>query len=236
MALTFSSKGSGDSKRVSPGSHFAVCDMVVFLGLQRVEGKFTKDAIQLYIRFEVPAERWEFEQDSEKKDGPAVIGRVFTASMHRKAALRKLLESWRGKAFTDDEANCFDISTVLGVSAMLTVTENENGGKIYSNLTGISALPKGCPKVKPELPLRYYAPIDGTNTQQTPLEEFPQWIQDKVNAQLTHTGPKREIKPGPDKDGRYDFGDDVSNIDTTPVPVEAYDNVATEYSEEDIPF
>src|ERR1035437_7424145 len=103
--LTFSSKGSGDAKRVSPGSHFAVCDMVIFLGMQEVGGQFPKTCQQIYVRFEVPAEHWTYEKDGKPAEGPAVIGRTFTASMHKKAALRKSLESWRGKTFMDDEAS-----------------------------------------------------------------------------------------------------------------------------------
>ena len=73
--------------------------MVVFLGLQEVGGAFPKTCQQIYVRFEIPNERWEFEKDGKKQDGPAVIGRTFTASMHKKAGLRKQL---RRLAWEDD--------------------------------------------------------------------------------------------------------------------------------------
>ena len=197
MPLCFSSKGSGDSKRVSPGSHFAACDMVIFLGLQEVGGQFPKTCQQIYIRFEIPAERWEFEKDGKKTDGPAVIGRTFTASMHKKAALRKVLESWRGKEFTEDEASAFDVSKILAASCMLTVTEKESGGTIYSNITGVSAMPKGSAIVRPELPLRYYAPDDTAC-----FEALPEWLRDKITTQKTAL-PAASYQPKPEW---YDYG------------------------------
>ena len=211
MPLVFSSKGSGNSKRVSPGSHFAVCDMVIFLGMQEVGGMFPKLAQQIYVRYEVPAERWAYEKDGKQAEGPAVIGRFFTASMHKKAALRKGLEGWRGKTFTEDEASTFDVATILGKACMLTVTESESGGNIYSNISGMSSLPKGSASVKAELPLRYYAPDD-----MTCFESLPEWIRDKIKAQKLN----RSEQPPADFDQS--------------VPTDAYNDAFI--TDDDIPF
>ena len=211
MPLVFSSKGSGNSKRVSPGSHFAVCDMVIFLGMQEVGGMFPKLAQQIYVRYEIPAERWSYEKDGKQMEGPAVIGRTFTASMHKKAALRKGLESWSGKTFTEDEASAFDVATILGKACMLTVTESESGGNIYSNISGMSSLPKGSASVKAELPLRYYAPDD-----MTCFESLPEWIRDKIKAQKLN----RSEQPPADFDQS--------------VPTDAYNDAF--FTDDDIPF
>jgi hypothetical protein len=208
MPLYFSSKGSGDSKRVSPGTHFAVCDMVVFLGLQQTSGNFPKVVQQLYVRFEIPTERWDFEKDGKKRSGPAVIGQTFTASMHKKANLRKQLAAWRGKAFTDEEADAFDVSKILGKSCMLSVTENESGGVVYSNISSFSALPKGSKLVQPELPLRYYAPDDTAC-----FETLPEWIKEKIKGQLSSKPP---TPPSANQAG--DEWDQQA-------PIEAYENV-----------
>ena len=219
MPLTFSTKGSGDVKRVSPGSHFAVCDQVVFLGLQEVGGMFPKTCHQIYIRFEIPAERWEFEKDGKKQDGPAVIGRIFTASMHKKASLRKQLEGWRGKEFTEDEAGSFDVASILGKPCMLTVTEKESGGNIYSNITGVSQMPKGSAKVTAEFPLRYYAPDD-----QACFESLPEWLRDKITNQ---------IKPEMVNQSKQ-----TTDYDPDQPPVDSYENdyANPEITDGDIPF
>jgi hypothetical protein len=128
--LTFSAKGGGgDFKRVPKGSHIAVCNMVVFLGLQPGSGMYPDAKNQLFIRWEVPAERVDYEKDGKKMEGPIVIGKTYTASMSEKANLRKDLESWRGESFSDESAEVFDVSTILGKGCMLSVVETTKGDK-----------------------------------------------------------------------------------------------------------
>ena len=62
--------------------------------------------------------------------------------MNEKANLRKHLEGWRGKNFTDAEAEDFDLASVLGKPCMLIVSESENGGKTYSNIASVGPMPK----------------------------------------------------------------------------------------------
>src|ERR1700722_12475978 len=81
MSLTYGTGGGGDYKRIPPGSHIAVCDIVADVGLQ--ESAFYGTKRKVYVRFEVPAERWEYEKDGKKAVGPGVIGAFFTASMHK---------------------------------------------------------------------------------------------------------------------------------------------------------
>jgi len=180
---------------------------------------FPKTCHQIYIRFEIPAERWEFEKDGKKQDGPAVIGRIFTASMHKKASLRKQLEGWRGKEFTEDEAGSFDVASILGKPCMLTVTEKESGGNIYSNITGVSQMPKGSAKVTAEFPLRYYAPDD-----QACFESLPEWLRDKITNQ---------IKPEMVNQSKQ-----TTDYDPDQPPVDSYENdyANPEITDGDIPF
>jgi hypothetical protein len=175
MALTFSSKGTSNFKQCPAGTHLAVCDQVVFLGLQPGFGQDADPKPQIYIRFEIAALRVEYEKDGKQLSGPQVIGRTYTASMHKKANLRIMLESWRGKTFTEQEANEFDISKILGASAMIGVIQKESGGNIYSNIGTISGLPAGVPKPKLENPLVLYTgevPADVVN--------LPEWLQKKI--------------------------------------------------------
>lgn len=174
--------GSSNTKRIPPGLHLAVCDMVVDVGLQ--ESMFgTKQKV--YIRFEVPSERWKFEKDGLQQEGPGVIGAFFTASMHRNATLRKRLEGWRSKPFTEDEAKAFDITTLLGKSCMLSVQESDAGDQIYSNIVGISPLPKGMNPTHAELPLLAY----GGDVRDT-FDRLPEWIKKKIEGQVPP--PQRE--------------------------------------------
>lgn len=180
MALTFkASAGSGDFKSVPAGSHIAVCNLVADLGLQPGSGMYPSPKHQVYIRFEVPAERVQYERDGKQLDGPVVIGNVYTASMHEKANLRKSLEGWRGRKFTDEEAERFDVASILGKPCMLSVIQNEKNGKIYSNIAGISSLPKGIAAPKPESDLLYYA-----DDYRDHFNKLPEWLRKKIDSQL----------------------------------------------------
>src|SRR5690349_18426253 len=128
--------GGGDFTPVPAGTHFAVCDQVVDLGKQRIVSQMYGESIkhQVYIRWQIPAERVEWEVDGAKKEGPAVIGKTYTVSLGDKANLRKDLQAWRGKPFTPDELRGFDIAKLLGVPATITVTHTEKDGKTYANV------------------------------------------------------------------------------------------------------
>lgn len=199
MPLTFKVTGSGDFKSVPAGSHIAVCNLVADCGLQPGSQAYPTPKQQLYIRFEVPAERVDYEKDGKKLNGPVVIGAFFTASMHEKATLRKRLESWRGRKFTDEEAGNFDVSTILGKACMLTVVENVVGDRVYANIDSISPLPKGVPAPSAENPLLYFA-----EDEQTQFAALPEWLAKKINGQL-----ERKPDPQPNHHGAEITDDDI---------------------------
>ena len=74
MAINASDSGGGkDFKKVPPGCHFAICNMVVDLGIQRTEFKGqAKSQHKVYIRWEVPDERITYEKDGKTIEGPSV--------------------------------------------------------------------------------------------------------------------------------------------------------------------
>lgn len=174
--------GGGDFTPVPEGTHFAVCDMVVDLGKQRTT--YMGDTTikhQVYIRWQIPAERTEWtDGEGVKHEGPMVIGKVYTASLGEKANLRKDLQAWRGKTFTEEELKKFELSAVIGAPATISVTHKpkETGG-VYSNVTSIGGLPKGMPK--PEL--EGEGLLYGDDEPQG-YECLPKWLKEKVDAQV----------------------------------------------------
>lgn len=182
MPLNYkASAGTGDFHLVPAGSHIAVCDIVADLGIQPGSGLYPKPKRQVHIRFELPNERVDFEKDGKRQQGPAVIGRTYTASMNEKANLRHHLESWRGRQFTDEEAEGFDVSAILGKPCMLTIIHTQKDGKTYANIAGIGGLPKGVsPKgILPEMLPVYFAP-DSLST----YNQLPEWMRKKIDAQI----------------------------------------------------
>lgn len=213
MPLSYKATGGGgDYKSLSSGSHIAVCNMVVDLGIQPGSGMYPDPKRQVLIRFEAPNERIEYEKDGKKSEGPIVISKTFTASMHEKANLRKQLESWRGKKFTDEEAENFDVSSILGATCMLSVVETEKGDKVYSNITSIGALPKGFPKQASENKLIFYS-----EEEDAMYNDLPDWIKKKVDGQI------RSAKPKPD------YSDSAANFDPSRPD-------SLEITDDDIPF
>jgi hypothetical protein len=201
MALTLpvGGSGNGDFKRAPAGSHIAVCNLVADCGLQPGSQAFPSPKRKIYLRFEIPGERVEYEKDGKQVEGPLTIGSFYTASMNEKATLRKHLEGWRGKGFTDAEAAAFDVSKLLGQACMLSVIETESGGKTYSNIQNIGKLPKGIPVPQAENKLLYYA-----DDEPGQFGDLPKWLQEKIDGQLTPAKPAANETHG----SNDDFGAD----------------------------
>lgn len=202
MPLTFKTGGSAvDFKPVPAGTHIAVCDQVVYLGIQPGSGMYPKSKPQVWIRFQLPSEQIEFERDGKKLTGPRVIGKTYTASMNEKANLRHDLESWRGKGFTDEEAEKLDVAGLLSKVCMLSVTHITKGDKIYANITSLGKLMKGIdPKtilIDPKTPAIYYGP-DATDT----YAKLPKWLCEKIDGQILE---KPAAQSNPDSDDGSDF-------------------------------
>ncbi len=198
------STGGQDFEPIPSGSHIAVCDIVADIGLQPGSALYPKPKQQVYIRFELPNERVPLQ---DGKTGPAVIGNFYTASMNEKANLRHHLESWRGKQFTDEEAEDFDIAAILGKPCMITVMHVKKGDKTYANIAGIGGLPKGISPntIKPELPTLYYAP-DNLGT----YGQLPEWLRTKIDAQILPDPPatKEEMPDYPSHEDSMAITDD----------------------------
>lgn len=79
-----------------------------------------------------------------RTDGtPFIISRRFGLSLHEKAALRQFLQAWRGRPFTQEELDLFDLRKLLSAPALLNIMHTERAGKQYANIASISPLPKG---------------------------------------------------------------------------------------------
>lgn len=135
--MTVTESGNQDFELHPAGAFAARCFKLIDLGTQAGEwqGKATASRKLLLS----------FETDELMADGrPFTISRRFTLSLAETAALRKFLESWRGRAFTPDELkNGFDLRKLLGAPCLINLTHSERAGKTYANIASISPLPKG---------------------------------------------------------------------------------------------
>ena len=138
-----------DFAKVEPGTYMARCYSMVELG--HIDTEFNgekKKAHKVMLTWELPEEMAVFNED--KGPEPYSVSKTYTLSMHEKSTLRKDLESWRGKGFTELEAAKFDITKLLGVPCLLTITHQpgkQDPTKTYVTVSSISRLMKGqqCP-------------------------------------------------------------------------------------------
>jgi hypothetical protein len=142
MSFYVEDKG-GSFERCPEGMHMGRCYRIVDLGTQKSEymGQ-TKYLHKIMLGWEIHG----INQDGspiKMNDGrPFAIFKNYTLSWSEKANLRLDLQSWRGKAFTQEEMRRFDLQTVLGAWCMLNIIERPGkDGKTYTNVAGVSPVP-----------------------------------------------------------------------------------------------
>jgi hypothetical protein len=102
-------------------------------------------------------------------------GNRYTLSLGKKANLRKDLDAWRGKAFTDEELkNGFDLENLIGANCQLGIVHRTTENGTYANMSTIAPLLKGMPKIEP---LNYVRmkdrPNEGQETETSDDDDLP---------------------------------------------------------------
>jgi hypothetical protein len=209
MAITATDSGGKDFKKVPPGCHFAICNMVVDLGIQQTTFKNqAKQQHKIYLRWEVPDERVTYEKDGKEVEGPCSIGATYTLSLSEKANLRKVLENWRGRPFTQDELKGFDVTTIAGKCCQIMVQHEDANGKTYANVTGVMGTSRDqkerARNAKSEVGVIVYS-LDDPDPEIH--ERLPNWIKEKLQERIAPPSAKAAsaLPAGSDED----FDDDI---------------------------
>lgn len=185
---------------VPSGNHIARCISMIQIGTIREEsGKYAgKEMHKVRLSWETPNEKHDFGKGLQ----PFTVSKEFTLSMNEKATLRKMLESWRGKAFTEDQAMAFDITALLGKPCMLSVIHKTSGkGNEYADISSIATLPKGidCP---PQINPTQLLSFDEWN--ETVFESLPDFLKNKIKSSKEYAklmNPQTtEVKPSVESD------------------------------------
>lgn len=140
-------KASESSFSPAPeGLHQAVCVDVVDLGMQETPWG-PKHKVEL---------RWQLDQVDpvSAQKGTArryMVTNRYTLSLSEKATLRHHLEAWRGKRFTHEELEGFDLEVLVGINCQLQVVHNvKSEGRVWAAVQAIVPLGKGMAKLEPE--------------------------------------------------------------------------------------
>lgn len=129
-------KKGGNFMPAPEGVHDAVCVDVVDLGWIEVnwQGKISKSH-KIRIAWELDKEMPK-DENGESKGRFIVTGR-YTFSMDKKSNLRKMLKSWRGRDFTKEEMDGFDLEKIIGVPCQIVVSHNDKDGTTYANIESV---------------------------------------------------------------------------------------------------
>lgn len=208
MAILATDSGGKDFKKVPAGCHFAICNMVVDMGVQETTFKGqAKTQHKVYVRWEVPDERVTYEKDGKEHEGPCGIGATYTLSLSEKANLRKVLENWRGVPFTQEELRGFDITTIAGKCCQIMVQHETVNGKTYANVTGVMGISKDqrerARNAKPENDVLVFSIGD---SDQATFERLPNWLKEKIEGRVMPQAVKTANAAAPAGD---DFDDDI---------------------------
>jgi hypothetical protein len=143
-----SSNTSSDFKLPPAGSFLARLYRIIDIGTQTTEwmGK-KKMQRKIIAMFELHGEDNDGQPLQTAEGKPLIVSKRYTLSLDEKATLRKDLEAWRGKAFTQEELDGFNLEVLLGKCCMVNVTHSTYDGKEYANIANISQVPSALKKL-----------------------------------------------------------------------------------------
>lgn len=168
----------------------AVCYIVADLGMQdEVFNGEPKVKQKVAIVWELPRQKME--------DGrPFVISKVYTASLHENSNLRKDLQAWRGRDFTEKELEEFDLSKLRDQWCTLGISHTDKGGRKYANITSISKLlPDLVPLTKRISRHNKSVWFDLDNFDEESYNALPEWIRNKIDNRVNEDFDEN-IEPG----------------------------------------
>ena len=163
---------AGDSKTFSPapaGVHQGVCVDVVDMGVLEVKWK---DEVKRQHKVRLV---WQIDEPMDSGE-MFIVQKRYTKSLHEKANLRKELEGWRGKAFTEEELKGFDLEKLIGVNAFLNVVHVDRDGKTYANVASVMPLKKGMAPIR----AHNYTRVQDQEPETHTHEEVPQLTDDDI--------------------------------------------------------
>lgn len=161
---------------VEPGMHPGICVGLYDIGTH-VDQVFNKKKRKYVIEFELPAADPKTLEDGSVV--PRTLSTTVTASMHPKGMLRPLLEGWRGKTFTEEEANSYDISKILGKPAQLNVVHDSKNGKTYANIKTVNPAPKGS-NLTPKITPATWSVTRLDDASELEQVDIPEWVKKRV--------------------------------------------------------
>jgi len=180
MAIIAKSTGESTQRELIPaGTYVARCYSVVHLG--HVTQKYMgEEKVVDLVRFtwELPTELRCFNQDKGMQ--PCAISKEMTLSLNEKSNLRQLLNSWRGKALTEKEAESFDLARLIGQPCMINLIHQPsktNPEKVYERIAAVMPMMKGMTCPPQHNPSMEFSVLEFDRTK---FETLPAFLQEMI--------------------------------------------------------
>ena len=192
--MNVSGSSSSDFQMPEPGTYVAPCIKLVDLGTGEYQGKPRR---QIAVEWELPTELIE---GGEWDGQPMTVRSFYSRTLFEGSNLRRDLVNWRGKDFSPEELDCFNLSAILGAPCMLTLSATETGRR---KVTAVSKLMKGTsvpPQVNPsvEFDLEDFSPDTYAGLSswfQDTIAKSPEYKAVTAGARATAAAPGDDVAP-----------------------------------------
>jgi len=177
---------------VPAGNHVARVYRIIQIGTitEQYQGE-DKEMNKVMVGFELPNETKVFKEGEEAQ--PYVISREYTFSMNEKANLRKMVEGLLGVVLTDEEAEAFDLTDILGKACLLNVVHKKSAtGNVYALIQGASPIPKGM-----DVPLAVNGRqvLDYESWEQETFDSLSDFLKEKIRSSKEYM---KKFNPAPE--------------------------------------
>lgn len=212
MSMIAKDSGGVSIPPLANGVYIAICSGLIDLGVQTSEQFGTKSR-KMIVQWSIIGET----VDVNGEQLPRIMHKQYGFSLGSKSNLRKDLEAWRGRAFTEEELNGFDLKNILNVPCQMQIITKERAGKSdVNNISGIMSLPKGNSVDKLNDTDLVYFDIEDASTYKQ-FEKTPKWIQEVIKQAENYesSGLKKYVEENVKEevtDGEYITVDDTDDL------------------------
>lgn len=193
----------------SPGNSLGRCIQIIDLGTQEHRNPKTGETWgqrDVRIVWELPTELMQGLYKPEVAGRPFAVGQNYNQSLAKTSKLRKILVSWRGRDFSDEEAKSFEPHSLLGIACTLSLVENEG----YINVHSVAGVMRGMavPKqINPSIFLSlepeefdetvFFALPDKTREKIAGSPEFKRLLAERPHLAQSTPAPQGHFTPDP---------------------------------------
>ena len=123
------------------GLHQGVCVDVIDMGMVQTQWG-EKHKVRIV---------WQIEEVNPETSKRFDVSSFFGLSLSEKSRLRPTLEAWRGRKFSKEELEGFDLEKLIGAACQIQIVHNiSDEGKVYGNVQAIVPAAKGQVKISPQ--------------------------------------------------------------------------------------